>query len=79
MHIGGGSISLVIVSQVHEPCDWKETNQEEIVKRDRDAGMVEIDDERLNQVYNELLIQKFNLDAEDFKDDAKDVHSVVGE
>jgi hypothetical protein len=34
---------------VHEPCDREKT-----IQRDGDAGMVEIDDERLNQAYDEL-------------------------
>lgn len=64
--------------------DWLEgvvafvETAEESCVQDVDAGIVEIDDEGLNQAYDELLTQEFNPDAEDFKDDTEDF-PVTGE
>ena len=44
-----------------------------------DGGVVEIDDERLNLAYDELLTQEFNPDAEDFEDDTEDSPCEIGE
>jgi hypothetical protein len=58
--------------------DVEASNRQERVEEDLYSGSIEIDDEKLNQAYDELLTQEFNPDAEDFEDDTEDVHIEAG-
>jgi uncharacterized protein YecT (DUF1311 family) len=70
----------VAQNEAHETncLDVEASNRQERVEEDLYSGSIEIDDEKLNQAYDELLTQEFNPDAEDFEDDTEDVHIEAG-